>query len=179
MFVHSLIPSFIHSRPPSLGLILDIQEQVISTHCLLWATPSFRAGVPSFASQPLIIQPGCSCFCLSYLPSPSWRSPGQGPLYPRPTKPELATSPQRPDEWEQEGLLHKRRNEEGSLCRGGPSNRGGCFHTTSPLHQAVPWAPCLLGNQVLPPCSGLGNGAIARGTLFFPLPMPGGASTCP
>ena len=45
---HSLIPSFIHSRPPSLGLVLDIQKQVISTHCLLWATPSFRAGDPLF-----------------------------------------------------------------------------------------------------------------------------------
>ena len=105
---------------------------------------------------------------LPALPGPRWRSPGQGPLHPRPAKPELAPSPQRPDEWEQEGLLHKCRKEEGSLCRGEPSNRGAGFHTTSPLHQVACWPPCLMGSQVLPPCSGLGSGTIALGDPVFP-----------
>jgi len=129
-YVCSFTYSFIHSRAPSPGLILDIQEQVIETHCLAWGAPSFRGwGSPLFclstSHNPTRMLPFLSL--LPALPGPRWRSPGQGPLHPRPAKPELAPSPQRPDEWEQEGLLHKCRKEEGSLCRGEPSNRGQVF----------------------------------------------------
>lgn len=44
-FLHLLTHSFIHSRAPSPGLILDIQEQVIKTHCLPWGAPSFWSGM--------------------------------------------------------------------------------------------------------------------------------------
>ena len=85
--LHPLIHSFIHSQAPSPGLILDIQEQVIKTHCLAWGAPSFQGwgwGGPPFASQPLIIQPGCSHFCLSYLPC---LAPGGGHLARGPSTP--------------------------------------------------------------------------------------------
>lgn len=184
-FLHLLTHSFIHSRAPSPGLILDIQEQVIKTHCLPWGAPSFWSGmgggVPSFASQPLIIQPGCSCFYLSYLPflAPGGGHPARGPSTPGPLR--LSSPPLYKGRMSgsRRGFYRSAGTKRGSLYRGGPSNRGGGFHTTSPLHQAARWTPCLLGTHVLPPCSGLGSGAIAQGTLFSPLPMPAGAPTCP
>ena len=162
---------------------MDIQEQVIKTNCLPWGAPSFWSGrgVPLFclSTSHNLTRLVLFLSLLPALPGPRGRSPGQGPLHPRPAKAELAPSPQRPDEWEQEGLLQKCRNKEGELVQRGAEHWGGGFHTTSPLHQAARWTPCLLGTHILPPCSGLGSGAIAQGTLFSPLPMPGGAPTCP